>query len=205
MAAESVQRRSGAQTRVRILDAAAGVMRERGIGRTTTKEIARAVGLSEAALYKHFPDKTELLMCVLRERNPQFIEYVAQLPGKVGADPVAQTLTELARHAVRFYVAGMPMIAALYAEPDLLARQRAELRAAGLGPHLANRGVADYLAAEQRLGRIAAGTDPYAAASLLVGACFQHAFLSTFMGPDLVPEPDTFAADLVRNLLHQVG
>ncbi|HEX4258089.1 MAG TPA: helix-turn-helix domain-containing protein, partial [Streptosporangiaceae bacterium] len=47
-----------ADTRDRILDAATHVMRTRGFARTTTKEIARAAGYSEATLYKHFQDKT---------------------------------------------------------------------------------------------------------------------------------------------------
>ncbi|MFJ2441092.1 MULTISPECIES: TetR family transcriptional regulator [unclassified Streptomyces] len=49
----------GALTRARILDAAASLMTTVGLTRTTTKEIARAVGCSEAALYKHFRDKKE--------------------------------------------------------------------------------------------------------------------------------------------------
>ena len=55
-------------TRDRILDAAATVMREKGIAKATTKEIARAAGYSEALLYKHFADKQEIYMGVLRER-----------------------------------------------------------------------------------------------------------------------------------------
>ena len=47
-------------TRDHILDAAAHVMHTLGMARTTTKEIAQAAGLSEAALYRHFADKAEL-------------------------------------------------------------------------------------------------------------------------------------------------
>jgi AcrR family transcriptional regulator len=43
--------------RVRILDAAHELMLTLGLARTTTKEIARAAGCSEAALYKHFASK----------------------------------------------------------------------------------------------------------------------------------------------------
>jgi len=51
-----------------ILDAAAQVMREKGLARATTKEIARTAGYSEALLYKHFADKQEIYLAVLHER-----------------------------------------------------------------------------------------------------------------------------------------
>lgn len=40
--------------------------------------------------------------------------------------------------------------------------------------------LAEYLTAEQRLGRVAPGADTSASAALLIGACFQHAFLGYF-------------------------
>jgi AcrR family transcriptional regulator len=48
-------------SRDRILDGAVDVMRSRGLARASTKEIARAAGVSEALLYKLFADKTDLL------------------------------------------------------------------------------------------------------------------------------------------------
>lgn len=57
-------------TRVRLLDAAHHLMLTVGLARATTKEIARAAGCSEAALYKHFASKEELFIQVLTERLP---------------------------------------------------------------------------------------------------------------------------------------
>ena len=57
-------------TRDAILDAAQQVMHTLGLANTTTREIASAAGLSEAALYKHFDDKADLFLCLLRERLP---------------------------------------------------------------------------------------------------------------------------------------
>lgn len=56
--------------RVRILDAAHELMLTVGLARATTKEIARAAGCSEAALYKYFDTKEELFVRVLAERLP---------------------------------------------------------------------------------------------------------------------------------------
>ena len=69
------------------------------------------------------------------------------------------------------------MLAALFAEPALLARYRKALAAVGAGPHHANEALAAYLRAEPELGRIHASVDPETAA-MLVGACSQRAFLS---------------------------
>ncbi len=74
----------GALTRSRILDAAAALMTTVGLTRTTTKQIAREAGCSEAALYKHFRNKEEIFVRVLHERVPQFSDVLEQLPGHAG-------------------------------------------------------------------------------------------------------------------------
>lgn len=183
--------------------AAAEVMATRGLAHTTTKEIARAAGYSEATLYKHFRDKEELFFCVMRERLPSgFIETLADLPARAGHGSVRATLEDIARKAVPFYEQSIPMMASVFSEPVLLARHRDGLRAAGLGPHLANTALAGYLRAEQRLGRISRSVRPEAGAALLLGACFQHAFLAQFVGEHAVEQSvERFARDLVRSLL----
>src|SRR5258708_9570580 len=80
-----------AETRERILDATAGIMREQGLARATTKEIARAAGLSEAALYRHFRSKEEIFLRLMRERLPRFIGALKGLPSRAGRDPLADT------------------------------------------------------------------------------------------------------------------
>jgi AcrR family transcriptional regulator len=186
-----------------MLDAAAHVMRTRGLARATTKEIAKAAGYSEAALYKHFRDKTDLFLAVLTERMPSTLGSVlTDLNRRVGQGSVRETLEEVARAALSFYELGFPMAASLYAEPDLLTAHRAALRERDAGPHHVNDALAGYLAAEQGLGRIQPDADPQAAAALLLGACLQHAFLSGFTGEsaDKVPAGRA-AATLVHTLI----
>ncbi|WP_432840473.1 TetR/AcrR family transcriptional regulator [Dactylosporangium sp. CA-092794] len=171
-------------TRDVILDAAARVLRERGLANVTTKEIARAAGFSEATLYKHFRDKLELMVAVLHERAPQFIPLLQTLPARAGTGSVREILAELATVCITFYRDGFPMFASIFSDPAIVAAHRERLRAQRLGPHLANEGLAAYLRAEQALGRIAADADPEALAGLVLGACFQHAFIAHF-----APEP----------------
>ena len=99
----------------------------------------------------------------------------------------AQRLEQVASQVLRFYERAFPMLASLFAEPALLARHRHRqgLAAVGAGPHRPNQLLAAYLRAERELGRIDASVDPEAAAMLL-GACFQRAFLSAFSGQPIL-------------------
>lgn len=99
-------------TRERILDAAAEVLRAQGVAQTTTKQIARVAGCSEALLYKHFHDKEEILLHVLRERMPAF--PTTAVPGE---GTVTENLTATAHQALRFYRDAFPMFASLLAQP----------------------------------------------------------------------------------------
>lgn len=49
-----------------IADAALGIIAQKGIQRLTTKNLSRAVGVTEPALYRHFKSKQELLSAIIR-------------------------------------------------------------------------------------------------------------------------------------------
>ena len=188
-------------TRDRILDAAAELMRTRGLVRTTTKEIAKAAGFSEATLYKHFRDKEELLLRVLRERMPA----LAGLKIEAGRGSVEDNVYRLVRGALDFYQEAFPMLGSLLSEPQLMIAHSASIGRYGAGPRNPLDRIADYFLTEQRLGRVSAGTDAHAAAALLAGSCFQQAFLRYFaMGPEATPAPDTTATALTRTLIRAV-
>ena len=193
--------RRGTETRGRILDAAAAVIRERGLGGASTREIARAVGLSEAALYRHFPSRDALITAVLEERLPQFIEVLRGLPERAGRGDVRGTLIEVARAATAFYEQLVPVLASVFSEPGLLARHQEAARHSGLGPHRGNEALAAYLRAEQAQGRIAPSIDPDAAAALMLGACLARGFFGNLLGRDVpLPAADRFAEEIVRVL-----
>ena len=189
-------------TRERILDASAQVMSTRGLAAATTKEIARAAGFSEAALYKHFRDKEDLFLTVLSERLPPLISLLDDLPERVGKGTVATTLEDVARAAVAFYDRSTPIAASLFADPGLLARHRERVGESGRGPQFAYELLGGYLRSEQRLGRVSRSAKPAVAAGLLLGACFQRAFLRSFLGEPADERADhVFARDAVRTLL----
>ena len=189
-----------------MVEAAERVMRERGLARSTTREIAREAGFSEGALYKHFDSKEELFLHVLAERLPSFVALSKELPGRVGVGTVEETLGEVARTSLAFFARGVPMFASIFSEPALLSRHTQEIRRRGGGPHRANEAVAAYLQAEQRLGRVREDADPEAAAAMLLGACFQRAFLRQFLAEEADPaEEEGFARDVVGTLMRSLS
>ncbi|RKT83080.1 DNA-binding transcriptional regulator, AcrR family [Saccharopolyspora antimicrobica] len=184
-------------TRDRMLDAAAHVMRTRGMARATTKEIAKESGFSEAALYKHFRDKTDLFLAVLQERAPGNLRaLLTGLTDRAGKGELRAVLEEVATEALDFYTETFPMAASVFSEQTLFTAHRDALQERGMGPHAVRAALAAYLKAEQRAGALDPGADPESTAALLLGACFQSAFLTHF-----TDAPNPAPADLVRTLL----
>ncbi|GGL74286.1 TetR family transcriptional regulator [Streptomyces fumigatiscleroticus] len=192
--------RPGTPTRERILDAARELMLTLGLARATTKEIARAAGCSEAALYKHFASKEELFIRVLMERLPRLGPLLRSLADEPGRQSLEENLTEIVRQAALFYEQSFPIAASLYAETQLKRRHDDTMRRIGSGPHVPIEGLDAYLRAEQAAGRIRPDADTFAAASLLLGACAQRAFAYDAT-PAGRPEVDGFARRLARTLL----
>ncbi|WP_405724179.1 TetR/AcrR family transcriptional regulator [Streptomyces sp. NBC_01537] len=185
-------------TRQRLVDAAEKLMRTTGLASATTKAIAREAGCSEAALYKHFTSKEELFVRVIHERLPNIGPLIGELIADPGERAVEECLAVLVRQAARFYEEAFPMFGTLLAEPALRAQYRDGLRKIDAGPHLAVEGVARYLERERDRGRVRAEADLYAAAALLMGACFQRAFFIQVSGADRVPPAEEFAAAVAR-------
>lgn len=167
-------------SRDRILDGAVAVMRDRGLARATTKEIARAAGVSEALLYKVFRDKVDLFLAVLMERLPRVGVLREALDTQVGRGSLESNLRRLVTELVSFYVESFPIAASVFSDPDLLERHREALRERGAGPQQVVEGVAAYLRGEQLAGRIRSSAQPAVIAELLVGACLHRAFLLSF-------------------------
>ena len=189
-------------TREKIVEAAERVMRERGLARSTTKEIARAAGYSEGTLYKHFESKEDLFLAVLAERLPSFLALVEELPARVGRGTVRETLEEVASTALAFYGEIVPMAASIFSEPGLLARYREGVHKRGAGPRMVNEALTAYLEAEKRIGRVREDADPEAVAAMVLGACYQRAFFGSFLGEDMPAEgEDGFVEGIVQTLM----
>ena len=127
--------------RQRILDAALGLIRERGIGRVTTREIALAAGAAEGSLFKNFGDKmgllTELLSYELPENQAWRAVAVEAPPGQ--GDLVAGLVLFMER-AIDYYAAALLLTAGSLADRELLRRHQALNRERSSGPRLTLQG-----------------------------------------------------------------
>ncbi len=205
--------------RERIVAAAIQVIRERGVTRATTKEIARAAKVSEGSLYNHFENKTALFGAAFGAVTSGIRGAMLQVVASVGSGTVEGNLERLAGAAIRFYHELLPMTGSALADHDVTAWLRRGMSDRGAaptqdsgptkagGPLQGVAALAAYLEAERARGRLDRRADPPLLAAALLGACLQHAFLSLLSEPaamagvGLPPDVDEYARGVVRTVL----
>jgi AcrR family transcriptional regulator len=151
-----------------LVDAAASLLAERQTTAVTARDIARRAGLSDGVLYNYFEDKPELVLAALTHSFERLGAELEEALPEPGAGEIAQGLRQAARALLRFHERSWPMIASVAADPALLRRFLVAIHAPGQYAERVRRPVADYLRAEQRLGRLAAA-DVDSATDLLIG------------------------------------
>jgi AcrR family transcriptional regulator len=72
------ERRTSAEVRTALLNAAPTLFARHGLARTTTREIAEAAGVAETALFRHFGSKSELFAEAVVAPFARFAEQYAQ-------------------------------------------------------------------------------------------------------------------------------
>ena len=77
---ENGQRVSSGDRQASLISAAASLFAAKGFNGTTTKEIAKAAGVSEALVFKYFPTKRMLYAAILAERpSVDFFEIIKDI------------------------------------------------------------------------------------------------------------------------------
>ncbi|MFE2108582.1 TetR/AcrR family transcriptional regulator [Kitasatospora sp. NPDC059463] len=187
--------------REQIVDAAERVIRDLGLARCTTKEIAEGAGCSEGTIYRHFRSKEDVFLAVLAERLPGLPPVLRALPEEVADEgEVRAALQQVAEEALAFYRESMPVLLSVFAEPRLLERHREWTRVTNTGPQRAAELLADYLRRAQRAGLVSRDADPAVAAQLLLGACYLAAYGGGSAVPAGGPEAPREAAAFARQL-----
>jgi len=67
--APATHKSSGRERQASIIAAAAALFAQKGFNGTTTREIARTAGISEALLFRHFPTKRALYAAIIAEKS----------------------------------------------------------------------------------------------------------------------------------------
>ena len=88
-------------TKARIERAAINLFAERGVDAVTTREIAAASGVSEGALYRHFPGKEELALTVFMAIHQKLAAKIRDATAHEGGR--SASIHDQARAVVRVY------------------------------------------------------------------------------------------------------
>jgi AcrR family transcriptional regulator len=141
---------TAAETRARLLDAAAEVFAARGYEGTRVADIARAAGVSNGALYTHFASKAELLVESLRTRGPRLLAEVlrADPDGSIADLLLAAGRSLPGRRAAGGYLIVEALVAARR-DPQVARLMRADIGAR-----------TDWLADLVRIGQLAGELHP---------------------------------------------
>src|SRR5947199_7811746 len=102
----NLRRLSAEARREAIVDAVRDVFAEKGFDGTTTRELAKAAGVSEALLYKHFPSK-ELLYAAMLEGCSKGLTF-AEATRILELEASTSTLVVMVHFMISHYVLGRP-------------------------------------------------------------------------------------------------
>lgn len=167
----------GEANRDAVLDAALGIIAERGYDAPTIRELASVVGLSKTAVAHHIGSKDELLLELLRRRDTPPGE---ELTGRTADELLTRTVERLREHR---HVSGLR---------ELYIRLSAEATPEGHVAHEFFRDRYDRLQAIgtrmfeelQEQGRVSADADPASMTTLLMSV-IDGLELQSFYRPEL--------------------
>ncbi|GAA4978791.1 hypothetical protein GCM10023205_53730 [Yinghuangia aomiensis] len=172
--------RPSGRVRDAILAATAELLREQGVARFTTPEVAKRAGVAEGSIFYHFTDRIGLLQATFMAG----LEPLRSMDRpEVDNTDHARALEQIAKGIEQFLDQAMPVLFAAQSDVRLHDALAAYLNEENLGPHRGITLTAAYLAREQQAGRIAADVDTESVAMLLVSSCFlrvgQHQIVGT--------------------------
>jgi AcrR family transcriptional regulator len=78
------------RTREAIIQAATGLLYERGLDRAGTAELCARAGISKETLYRHFGSKEGLIEAVLQARSDRVTRWLHEAVAAAGDDPARQ-------------------------------------------------------------------------------------------------------------------
>jgi AcrR family transcriptional regulator len=166
---------TAAETRERLLRAAAEVFAERGYDGTRVADIAAAAGVSNGAMYAHFASKAELMVDALRTHGRRMLADL------FAADPnrsITDLLLVIGRWLPRRRDAGRYLIV-----EALVAARRDEDVARPMRDYVGER--ADWLAELMLVAQRDGDIDPALSPNALAHFCLLLAMGSAIVTPDL--------------------
>ncbi|MCW2756063.1 MAG: regulatory protein TetR [Marmoricola sp.] len=184
--------------REEILRATHELLRERGMAKLTTREVAERAGVSEGSVFYHFEDRFGLLRAVFeRSLDP------LQLPDTDPPyDDLRGTLSRMSAAIEGFLTNSLDVMMAAQSDAGLRDSLHAYMLEKDYGPHRGIASIGAYLAAKQELGLIRADVSPTVLATMVVTDAFQRASLPKLIGNSKAIQP---RADFIDTLLAMIS
>lgn len=95
-----------------IIEAAGKILTEKGINGLTTKKLAQEMNFSESALYRHFSNKEEIIVCMLNYLALNMDQHTTKLENK---NPIEQ-LKNFFQNQFRFFESQPYFVIAVFSE-----------------------------------------------------------------------------------------
>lgn len=199
--------RGGDRTRRRILGAALRLFSRNGFHGTSIRALARSVGLTEAAIYYHFPSKRAIVKALYEQRG--FMTALTELEHLPGQIPLSQQLAANAVASARLWDENADLLRVVIVEV-----LRGDGAAQAAHQELMDRwrkGILELLGRYQARGELDAAIDPVAAANQWVDLMFglfmdrllalgRSSRRSDFLAPEFRRHLEAVAQDFARCL-----
>ncbi|MFG1697206.1 TetR/AcrR family transcriptional regulator [Nonomuraea sp. NPDC049309] len=171
------------EVRQQLFDAAEQVLLRQGPSALTSRAITREAGVAAGLLHNHFGDLDNFLAELFLDRAKAATERFRDLPARAGSGTVVDNVMACIDSLFAgnlLALAGLALV-----RPSIVARLSQAHGTEALELDASERVLADYLEAEQRLGRVPAGADTGSMALALVGAAHQLLLTRGPQAPDL--------------------
>ncbi|MFI7453134.1 TetR family transcriptional regulator [Nonomuraea sp. NPDC049714] len=182
---------TAAETRARLLRAAADVFAQRGYDGTRVADIAAAAGVSNGALYAHFGSKAALLVAAIRAHGRQLLaDLFAAEPDR----PITDLLVTVGRLLPRRGDDSCDLIV-----EALVAARRDQDVARPMRDYVGER--ADWLSELVRIGQSSGELDPAVSPAAVAHFCLLLSMGSALITPDLHTVDDAEWTDLLTRIV----
>jgi AcrR family transcriptional regulator len=157
--------------RDRILDATYELLRDKGVARLSTKEIAERTGVAEGSIFYHFRDRAGLLVAVYLRALESLAEFRS---GGLDDDDLRGSIARFVEVLEGYLARTLTVLYAAQADVELAGAVSDHMRANDIGPHHGLDLIGGYLDGLRDRGRVRADLDCRAAAYLLLSSCISR-------------------------------
>jgi TetR/AcrR family transcriptional regulator len=183
------------ERREQLIRVAIEVFSKKGFSGATTKEIARAAGVTEALIFRHFPSKEALYEAILRWKVEKsgFEEKWAELRARAERRDDAGVFGLIATSLLQFHRENVDFLRLMF---------YAILEDHQLGDSFRDRQVlpiyeflTDYVSTRQREGAFVDGLNPGAVVRAVLGMPFYHSIVNNLFRCNILQIDDEEAVD----------